>query len=292
MTAGMPTLFEIPMVGVNIASVPQRSPFRYAGGKTWFVPYLRKWLASLPQRPQLFAEPFAGGGSLACTVVTENLAEHVQLAELDEDVISVWQTVFSQDAATLAQRILDFELNEARIDALLQQIPQTATERAFQTIVRNRVNRGGILAPGAGRLKAGENGRGLLSRWYPETLARRIMDLAVYRERVTVIHGDALKVIPLLLHNPNTALFLDPPYTAGGKMAGSRLYRHSEVDHAGLFGYAAAHAGPALLTYDNANEVRLLAEKNRLNYQAIAMKTTHHAELSELVIGKDLKWLR
>lgn len=30
---------------VNVASVPQRSPFRYPGGKTWLVPYVRDWLA-------------------------------------------------------------------------------------------------------------------------------------------------------------------------------------------------------------------------------------------------------
>lgn len=27
---------------VNVASVPQRSPFRYPGGKTWLVPVVRK----------------------------------------------------------------------------------------------------------------------------------------------------------------------------------------------------------------------------------------------------------
>ncbi|MBN2594284.1 MAG: hypothetical protein JXA81_12320, partial [Sedimentisphaerales bacterium] len=32
---------------VNVASVPLRSPFRYPGGKTWLVPYVRQWLSSL-----------------------------------------------------------------------------------------------------------------------------------------------------------------------------------------------------------------------------------------------------
>ena len=29
---------EEPLKAVNVASVPQRSPFRYPGGKTWFIP--------------------------------------------------------------------------------------------------------------------------------------------------------------------------------------------------------------------------------------------------------------
>ena len=32
---------------VNVASVPQRSPFRYPGGNTWLVPYVRLWLSSI-----------------------------------------------------------------------------------------------------------------------------------------------------------------------------------------------------------------------------------------------------
>ena len=31
---------------VNVASVPQRSPFRYPGGKTWLIPHIRRWLTS------------------------------------------------------------------------------------------------------------------------------------------------------------------------------------------------------------------------------------------------------
>ena len=38
---------------VNVASVPQRSPFRYPGGKTWLVPRLRRWLSSLPSKPRI-----------------------------------------------------------------------------------------------------------------------------------------------------------------------------------------------------------------------------------------------
>lgn len=286
----MPTLFDQPLVGVNVASVPQRSPFRYAGGKTWFVPYLRRWMLNLPERPALFLEPFAGGGILSCTVLAEHLAERVQLVELDEDVASVWQIVFSADADRLARRITAFKMTERKVDEALSKEPQHTLERAFQTILRNRVNRGGILAPGAGRLKAGENGKGLLSRWYPDTLARRILELAAHRERVTVIHGDALDIIPRW-NQTDTTLFLDPPYTAGNKKAGSRLYRHWEVDHAALFNLVAFHSGPKLLTYENDSEVQRLAVSSRLQYQAIAMKNTHHTELTELIIGRNLEWL-
>jgi DNA adenine methylase len=75
---------------INVASVPQRSPFRYPGGKTWLVPRIRKWLASRPMIAREFVEPFAGGGIVSLTVAAENLAQHVTMVELDEQVAAVW----------------------------------------------------------------------------------------------------------------------------------------------------------------------------------------------------------
>src|SRR5579885_1348916 len=84
---------------VNVASVPQRSPFRYPGGKTWLVPYVRRWLLSTQHlHPRtLFIEPFAGGGIISLTVVAERLAEHVVMVELDADVAAVWQTALDKE---------------------------------------------------------------------------------------------------------------------------------------------------------------------------------------------------
>jgi len=49
---------------VNVASVPQRSPFRYPGGKTWLIPRIRQWLRSFKKKPELFIEPFSVEASL------------------------------------------------------------------------------------------------------------------------------------------------------------------------------------------------------------------------------------
>lgn len=57
---------------VNVASVPQRSPFRYPGGKTWFVPTFRRWMQSLDYKPELLIEPFGGGGIISLTALFEN----------------------------------------------------------------------------------------------------------------------------------------------------------------------------------------------------------------------------
>ena len=273
---------------VNVASVPQRSVFRYPGGKTWLVPHVRAWLNGLTIKPSEMVEPFAGGGIIGLTAVFENLVERATLVERDEQVAAVWQTILSPDSAWLADRIVNFNLNVTTVNETLGQPARTLREKAFQTILKNRVNRGGILASGAGRIKIGENGKGLASRWYPQTLSNRILEIAQIRDRITFIEGDGFETINLYKRRSDVVFFIDPPYTAGGKRAGSRLYTYSEIDHKDLFHLMSEVSGDFLMTYDNTDEVRLFAEEHNLSVHPVAMKSTHHARMTELIISAQL----
>jgi len=191
------TLFKIPASEhvVNVASVPQRSPFRYPGGKTWLVPRVRQWLTSLETRPTVLVEPFAGGGIVGLTAAFEELAEHIILVELDKQVAAVWQTLLGGGADWLTERILSFDLTHDTVLATLARDDGGVRERAFRTILKNRTFHGGIMAPGASLIKHGENGKGLKSRWYAETLARRIMAIDGIRDRFTFVCGDGIEVM-------------------------------------------------------------------------------------------------
>lgn len=276
---------------VNVASVPQRSPFRYPGGKTWLVPLFRRWMMSLPSQPEVLVEPFAGGGIISLTAAFEILADKVVMVELDKQVAAVWKTILGGDANWLAKKILNFDLTPDSAKAEFGKIPQTTRELAFQTILKNRTAHGGILAEGAGVLKHGENGKGILSRWYPQTIAKRITNIEHVARRIEFLHGDAFGVLNDYRKNKNAAFFIDPPYTAGGKRAGSRLYSHCEVDHEKLFSICEKFHGDFLLTYDNADEVQALADKHGFQTKPVAMKNTHHAEMDEWLIGRNLDWV-
>jgi len=278
---------------VNVASVPQRSPFRYPGGKTWLIPRVRQWMKAFPQRPVHLVEPFAGGGIVSLTAAFERLADHVLMVELDPQVAAVWRTILNGDAAWLADRITDFDLTPETAAAAMEDTGGGTRDIAFRTILKNRINRGGILAPGAGVIKHGENGKGLLSRWYPETLKRRILDIDTIRSGITFREGDGISVMCGWAERADAVFFIDPPYTAGaGKKAGSRLYLHSALDHERLFAVAGTLAGDFLMTYDNDRDVEALASRQGFDTLPIPMKNTHHAEMTELLIGRDLDWAR
>lgn len=287
-------LIDLPNVRkiVNVASVPQRSPFRYPGGKTWLIPQIRRWFDSFTKKPKLLVEPFAGGGIVGLTVAFEGLAEQVLLVELDEEVASVWQVLLSGDAGWLADRIVKFEMTHEAVARELSKTDGSVREIAFKTLLRNRTSHGGIMAPGAGLIKYGESGKGIASRWYPHTLAKRIRDISKIRDRIRLVWGDGLNVMSAHAEEPDTVFFIDPPYTAAGKKAGTRLYTYNELDHEALFTLAERLRGDFLMTYDNAEGVRAMATRHGFDTVAIPMKNTHHTEMDELLVGRSLDWAR
>lgn len=273
---------------INVASVPHRSPFRYPGGKTWLVPYVRQWLRGLAHRPLEFGEPFAGGGIVGLSVLFDGLAEKLTLVEIDRDVASVWRTILSVQGDRLASEIMSFHISERSVRSCLSDSPKHQFERAFQTIIRNRVQRGGIMAPGASLMKEGENGRGLASRWYPETLARRILAIFENKHRIRFRQEDGIQFIKENADRGEIAFFIDPPYT----VAGRRLYVHSQIDHEKLFWETSLVKGDFLMTYDDAKPIRILANRFGFDTHKIPMKNTHHEIMNELLIGRDLGWAR
>ncbi len=270
---------------VNVSTVPQRSPFRYPGGKTWLVPTVRKWLSKKDYRTLI--EPFCGGGIISLTAAAEGLANSVIMVEMDDDVAAAWKSILS-DYEWLIHKILTFDLSKDNVNTILQKEPQTIRERGFVTILRNRINHGGILAKGAGALKNGENGKGIASRWYPTTLAKRIKDISLFKDKITFIQGDAFDFFNEKYYNESTYFFIDPPYT----MAGKRLYTHNEVNHEELLRRVSQMTSHYLVTYDKCDYVISLIEKYGLKWETIPMTTTHHILKEEILISDNFDWLR
>lgn len=271
---------------VNVASVPQRSPFRYAGGKTWLIPRIRQWLLKHGGLKKELIEPFAGGGGVSLTAAFEDLVGQVTMVEKDEGVAAVWRIILEGDAKWLVDAIGNFHLTPENARKAIAAADESLEALAFATIVKNRVNRGGILADGAGFIKQGENSKGITSRWYPETLQKRILAIAQMRHKIRFIQGDGLAICKQNAVRKDAIYFIDPPYIKAGR----RLYRYSKIDHKGLFELASELEGDFLMSYDNTQEAHDLAKHCSFTTRSISMRNTHHAEKTELLIGRNLSW--
>lgn len=271
---------------INVASVPQRSPFRYPGGKTWLIPTVRQWLKQENKIAKELIEPFAGGGIVSLTAAFEKLAEQITMVELDEEIAAVWEVILNSKNQWLANKIYLYDLTHANIKTELENPNKELQDIAFCTILKNRVFHGGILAKGSGMIKNGENGKGIASRWYPKTLRDRILAINYVKDTINFILGDAFEVLELNLNNRNAYFFIDPPYTIAGK----RLYTYFDIDHERLFKLTAQIKGKFMLTYDDTPEIRQLSDKYNLQYRTIPMKTTLHFKKNEIIISDNFSW--
>lgn len=280
-------VFTSRIPAVNVASVPQRSPLRYPGGKTWLIPHIRFWLKATGAKPRQLIEPFAGGATVSLTAVMEDLADQCVMAELDNDVASFWEATLDHSEALISM-VREFVPTRNSILDIELSLPRTILSRAFRTLVLNRTRRGGILAEGAALNRYGENGKGVTSRWYPETIIKRLKAISQYRNRLIFHEADGLALLENSLSSSDgsTVVFADPPYSAGGKRAGTRLYRFNEIDHQRLFELLSGSDADFLMTYDKSPEILGLVSAHGFSVAQVLMKNTHHASVPELLITR------
>lgn len=276
-----------PIPVANVATVPQRSLLRYPGGKTWLIPHVRAWLECLSPAPRLLIEPFAGGGIVSLTAVMENLVDHCLMAELDHDVAAFWHAAL-RHGPELCEKVRRFKPTREVVDRLSRRRPASVLEHGFRTLVLNRTRRGGILASGAASIRRGENNKGVASRWYPETLVRRLQAVADCADRIKFCETNGFQFLEIFLENcqRDTVVFVDPPYTARGKRAGRRLYVHTELDHSRLFEMLAQSRLNFLMTYDRNAEILSLVREHAFYAVQVTMKNTHHKLIPELIITR------
>lgn len=272
---------------MNVSAQPKISPFRYPGGKTRLVELVHIWMMD-KDRVDTFIEPFAGGASVGLYVASKGLAKKVRLVELDEDVASVWSTILSSDHCWLCKKVADFRPSRGRVLDLLHSTPRGSRELAFRTLVRNRVGRSGLLWNGAGIVRVGERGEGIVSRWYPETLVARIRHINSLRDRISFRQGCGLEDISR--HSSRRdVFFVDPPYTTDPTSAGRRLYRHNDVDHDQLFQLLEALHSDFLMTHEDTRKVRAMIAFNSFEYMKLRLLTAQNRRDAELLIGTNLK---
>ena len=257
--------------------VPLRSPLVLPGGKTWFIPHIRRWLSETC--PTVIIEPFAGGAVTSITALAESLAIFAVLVERDRDIAAFWHAVL-ESGPELRQMIGTFEPTLERAHELENSSPLSTVELAFRTFVLSRVR----FSNGVGRTH-GFSSRAL-GRWeraLPKLLGR-IESVEKYARRVFLAEGDALKLLPHLLPSRrDIAVFVDPPYVIAGK----QLYKHYKIDNKALFRILRDWGGNFLMTQDASPEIVELIRRFEFSAVFVEMNSQRNKMRKELVITRE-----
>ena len=157
----------------------------------------------------------------------------------------------------------------------------------FATFYLNRTNRSGIIKgrPIGGMSQSGKWSIG--ARFNKNDLIDRIIRIANYKERISVLNIDGIELMESLSHDDDDIFFyIDPPYY----MNGSTLYYnyYTKMDHSRLANFLNAHNDLYwILTYDNVEPIKKLYAKRRVVDFTLHYHINNPKKGSELMIFSD-----
>jgi DNA adenine methylase len=242
------------------------SPLRYPGGKGKVSNYMKLMFLENGLIGHDYVEPFAGGASVALSLLFEEYASHVHINDINRSVYAFWDAVLTQ-TEQLSQRILDTAVTKDEWDrqkAVQASETPDSLDLAFSTFF---LNRSGIIEGGIIGGKDQDGPWKLDARYNKADLILRIQKIARYSSRITLTRLDAAEYLRTVLPDlpATTFVYLDPPYYVKGQ----GLYEHfyGDEDHAEIAGLARNLDQPWLVSYDAAPRVlELYAGLEQITY--------------------------
>jgi DNA adenine methylase len=241
-------------------SVRYNSPLRYPGGKAKLADIVKAIFRENGLLDGAYAEAYAGGASVALTLLFEEYASRIYINDLDPAVFAFWHSVLHETEA-LCRLVRDTRATPRQwgLQKLIYRNAATESRLAigFAAFFLNRTNRSGIIAS-AGMIGGKEQqGRWKLDARYNQIeLIERITRIASYRDRIHLYNLDAIDFLARCATTlPERSLvYLDPPYYVKGQ----RLYAsyYQDEDHAEIADLLPALPFPWLVSYDDAPEIR------------------------------------
>ena len=244
------------------------SPLRYPGGKGKIANYVKLLMLENNLIGSDYVEPFAGGASVALSLLYEDFADEVHINDLNPGVHAFWNAAVhrTDDLCELITTTpVDVDTWQQQ-RAVLDDPNPDPLQLAFATFFLNRCNRSGIISGGViGGLN--QTGPYLIdARYNKPELIRRIRKVGRHRSRIHLTGMDAAEYLEgWIAGDHRTLIYLDPPYFVKGEGLYDNFY--SSGDHARVA--ALVHQLPQswIVSYDAVPEIlALYRDDERIRY--------------------------
>lgn len=240
------------------------SPLRYPGGKAKLSTFLIEVMRANGMSQPLYVEPYAGGAGAALRLLFEEFVEAIAINDADPRIRAFWEAVTGQPERFVERlRAIPLTVEEWRRQRgiYLQRDLRKMFDLGFSTFYLNRTTRSGIVHNGGpiGGLDQTGNYK-IDARFNRDELARRIIRVGAYSDRIEVSGDDGLSLLRKLDRRrsaPSTIAYIDPPYYSKG----DELYlnRLTHAEHARLANYLRSEKRFSwVMTYDDVEDIRQL----------------------------------
>lgn len=252
----------------NRSAARHHSPLRYPGGKAKLAGVVKAVFRDNRLFDGVYVEPYAGGASIALTLLFEEIASKVKINDIDAAVYAFWHSVLNETEAfcrlVTDTKVTTVEWKRQR-SIYLRRGQVSQLKLGFAAFFLNRTNRSGII--GSGGMIGGTTQQGawkLDARYHASNLVARIERVAQYRDRINLTRLDALKFLQeCALELPSRSLvYLDPPYFLKGQQG---LYSNSyeDDDHQSIAEALDSVPFHWIVSYDDEADIRGLYRSRR-----------------------------
>jgi len=240
------------------------SPLRYPGGKWRLAPFFQRVISLNYDRPPMYAEPYAGGASLALSLLFSGRVAEIHLNDLDPSIHAFWHCVLRHDrdfCKLVAQVPVTTREWERQKEAYARGLSGGRLSLGFATFFLNRTNHSGILNGGMIGGKSQQGPCRLDARFNRSELARRIERIAAFKQRIHLSCQDAREFLRSQDRKRRTFFYLDPPYYSAGRELYLNAYHPG--DHAAVRDEVLKLRCPWVVSYDDVPQIRKLYRTHR-----------------------------
>ena len=214
------------------------SPLRYPGGKSKIAPYVQSLIYSNNLEGCNYIEPYAGGASVALSLIMNGTASIVHINDFDWRIYAFWHSILN-NCDEFCERIESVpvsidEWNKQK-DILKNFEDYSIFDVGFSTFFLNRTNISGILKAG---VIGGKNQHGnwkIDARFNKKGLVDRIRKIHDFKTGIKIYNKDACDFIRSMqssLPSEKSFYYLDPPYYNKGQQLYLNFYKpedHSNI---------------------------------------------------------------
>lgn len=242
------------------------SPFRYPGGKGKIANFVKLLMLENGLVGRDYVEPYAGGASVALTLLFEDYADRIHINDLNPGIHAFWDLALNA-TSELCERIDHTPVTmrewERQRKIITSREEVDPFDLGFATFFLNRTNRSGIISGGVigGR---GQRGQWKLDARFNKTdLTQRIRKIGRHRSRIVLTQMDAVEFLEPWGRSdamPCSFLYLDPPYFVKGAGLYDNFY--GADDHAHVSAKVNDLQHPWIVSYDAVPEIIALYEQS------------------------------
>ncbi|MBE7952911.1 DNA adenine methylase [Microbacterium sp. R1] len=242
------------------------SPLRYPGGKSALFDAVVDVIDRNGLRGHRYAEPYAGGGGLALSLLYGRHVHRIALNDLDPAIYSMWWSILNENSdfvSRISSTPITIDEWHAQRSIYFEGDIRDPVTLGFSALFLNRTNRSGVIKGGViGGLS--QTGNYLLDcRFNRDNLRQKVERIWKYRAQIELSRQDGRDFLrDHDQRDESTLFFVDPPYFVKGRGLYSNYFE--DDDHNLLSQRVLGLKNPWLLTYDDADTIADLYQSQPL----------------------------